>query len=63
MISVELNAHTKQKVTSVDSDKVITESSHEEVIAESSTFPVISPEDYERDEFADIYIDMQIRAN
>jgi len=56
LISVEPNTHTEQKVTSVDSDGVITESSHEEVIAESSTFPVISPEDYEtNDEFADIY--------
>jgi len=56
LISVEPNTHTEQKVTSVDSDGVIAESSHEEAITESSTFLVISPEDYERDdEFADIY--------
>ena len=35
LISVEPNTHTEQKVTSVDSDGVITKSSHEEVIAES----------------------------
>jgi len=56
LISVEPNTHSEQKVTSVDPDRVITESSHEEVTAESSTFPVISQEDCEPDdEFADIY--------
>jgi len=56
LISVEPNTHTEQKVTSVDSDEVIAESSNKEAIRESLIFPVISSEDCATDdEFADIY--------
>ena len=45
----EVNDQVTEKLTT-SANEVITESSNDEVMAESSTFPVISQEDYERDD-------------